>query len=75
MSSKIKGNKFYIDGRLVGTIQPKSTQPPVEFKTYGKEFSYWVGPITNYIDNKNAQIEGEGEVNVSYLKDAYFLFY
>lgn len=75
MSSKIEGDKFYIDGRLVGTMQPKSTQPPVEFDTSGKEFSYWVGPITNYIDKKNAQIKGEGVVNVSYLKDAYFLFY
>ena len=74
MSSEIKGDKFYIDGKLVGTIQPKGTAPQ-QFSTMGREFSYWVGPITNIRAFRNAQIEGEGEVTTAYLDEAYFLFY
>lgn len=74
MSSEIQGDKFYIDGKLVGTIQP-AAEATVEFDTMRKVYSYWVGPITYIFSYKNAQIEGEGNVNVVYLQKAYFLFY
>lgn len=74
LNASIKGDKFYIDDKLVGQIQPSGTAP-VEFNTMGKKYQYWVGPITNVRAYRNTDIEGEGTVTVAYLDDAYFLFY
>ena len=74
LNASIKGDKFYVDDKLVGQIQPSGTAP-VEFSTMGKKYQYWVGPITNVRAYRNTDIEGEGTVTVAYLDQAYFLFY
>ena len=74
LSSEIKDGKFYIDGKLVGTIEHK-VDAPRQFTTYGDVYTYWVGPITNIRTFRNAQIEGGGIVNTALVNDSYFLLY
>ena len=74
LNASIKGDKFYVDNKLVGQIQPSGTAPR-EFFKMGNKFQYWVGPITNVRAYRNTDIEGEGTVTVAYLDQAYFLFY
>lgn len=76
MNSEIEDNKFYVDGNLVGIIKPKGDDPVESiFTTFGLDYSKWVGPIT-VLNGRGTtvQIEGEGEVNVVYLKTYCFLF-
>jgi len=75
ISSEIKGNQFYVGGKLVGTIKSSDNAPDYQFSTMGKKFKYYVGPITYGYAFRKADIQGVGEVDTVYLNDAYFLFY
>jgi hypothetical protein len=72
--SDIENAQFYIDGKLVGVIKDKDSAPE-QFTSHYGNFKYWVGPFTNATAVRNTDIQGEGQVLVAYLDQAYFLFY
>jgi hypothetical protein len=77
VSSEVKGQDFYVGGKLVGKIKPMS-QRPVNFnsmfdKSTGKPRAF-AGPISTVMAYRTHKINGE-DVTISYLQDSYFVFF
>jgi len=77
VSSEVKGQDFYVNGKLVGKIKTMNERP-VNFnnmfdKSTGKP-RYFAGPISTVKAYRTHEINGE-DVTISYLQDAYFLFF
>jgi hypothetical protein len=77
VSSEVKGQDFYVGGKLVGKIKPMS-QRTVNFnrmfdKSTGKPRAF-AGPISTVMAYRTHKINGE-DVTISYLQDSYFVFF
>ena len=70
VSSEVKGEDFYANGKLVGKIKTMNESP---VNMSGKP-RYFAGPISTVAAYRTHKINGE-DVTISYLKDAYFAFF
>ena len=77
VNSEVKGEDFYVDGKLVGKIK-SMRERPVNFskmfdKSTGKPKAF-AGPISTVKAYRTHEINGE-DVTISYLQDSYFIFF
>ena len=76
INSEVKGQDFYVNGKLIGPIRPIS-ESPVSFTTMNYNVigrpRYFAGPITTIEAYRTHKI-GDEEITVAYLSENYFTF-
>ena len=76
INSEVKGQDFYVNGKLIGPIRPIG-ESPVKFTTMNYNVigrpRYFAGPITT-IDAYRTHKIGDEEITVAYLSENYFTF-